>query len=633
MQALVLLAASGVGQQHELEYWDCSKPKHRHEVSLQSSCSYENEIRPEVKTYTIIQPRNHEIYKGYVCSVKRSTFRWHCGMFSHTMPVSVPTIEIPEELSLSQCFSMARKSQWVDHTGRTRLVNIGEELVFTVNEAGAIVDDRGTVSCEGDDIRVGGETMSKVVQLSQYKVQVTKEEFIHGHDGSLEAVYAKIRLPSECEVGNKVCYTAGKTFIFNPKESCRYHKIQQIEVSLENGLLVDHHNKLVFKSGEKRSFQDDCDNTGHFYVTEYSKLYLTNSSKEFKTVTEIDISLYVNSRSDYITYMNEMRIRNLTNEFNINLCNQNLRTQAEDRIFRVKNGEFGLYRGDILSLFQCEKKIGIISETGACYDRIPLLGGSFVHPTTRLSTNIATEVKCDTRFPLVVKTRGGLWCNIGPGISARNPPEELSTLKHQVYHHEDMSGGGLYSPAELQLWEEHVEWGDFRSGTIEKIAGGLCKGDKRCKSPAAEHHPAFTLDRLIPDTKQIDPFRGAKDFVNKWGGLASLIVLFKLLGELLISFVLISLTYFYHGFVAARTLISTIFCPTLYRHSKLKKRLNRAKQFDLTGGSYHREDTPVPHLNHFSLEQNSRRGDSVENLSEVTTHTTTNPDPDRPLIS
>ena len=624
--ALALLVSSGAAQSHELEYWDCGKPQNRHEISLITACDSENKIIPEKKVFTLIQPRTHEIYRGFVCSVRRSTFRWHCGMFSHTMPVSVPTIDVPEDVGLTQCYTMAKRGQYVDHTGRTRLIDMDEEVVFTVNEAGAIVDNHGTVSCQGDDIRVGGETMSKVIQLSQYKIEVHKEEYIHSSDGSLEAVYAKMKLPPECDVDGKMCYASGRTFIFNSKKSCRYHKIQQIEVSLENGYLVDHRNKLIFKKGERRSFQDDCSNNGFFYVTEYSNLYLTNSTDEFKAVTEIDLSLYVNARSDYIVYQSEMRLLNMTNRMNIDLCTDNMKDRTEDKIFQLKNEEFGLVRGDVLSLFQCEKKVGVIAETGSCYNRIPLLSGEFVHPRTKMVTNVATEVSCQRRFPLVVRTRGGLWCNIGPGVSARNPPEELSTLEHHSYHHEDMARGGLYSQSELSQWQEHVTWGDYRQGTIEKIAGGLCKGDRRCRGPAADHHPALTLNSLVESVKNYDPYAAAKDFIHTWGGLAALIVLAKMIGDLMVSFVLISLTYTSHGFHAARTLVSTLFCNPLYNHAKMKRKLARARQFDLMEETHHREDSPGLHLTRYHSESQSRRGDSQVNIEEnVTGQTSVSP--------
>ena len=626
--ALALLVSSGAAQSHELEYWDCGKPQNRHEISLITACDSENKIIPEKKVFTLIQPRTHEIYKGYVCSVRRSTFRWHCGMFSHTMPVSVPTIEIPEDVGLTQCYTMAKRGQYVDHTGRTRLIDMDEEVVFTVNEAGAIVDNHGTVSCQGDDIRVGGETMSKVIQLSQYKIEVHKEEYIHSSDGSLEAVYAKMKLPPECDIEGKMCYAAGRTFIFNSKKSCRYHKIQQIEVSLENGYLVDHRNKLIFQKKERRTFQDDCSNNGFFYVTEYSNLYLTNSTDEFTAVTEIDLSLYVNARSDYIVYQSEMRLLNMTNQLNIDLCTDNMKDRTEDQIFQLKNGEFGLVRGDVLSLFQCEKKVGVIAETGSCYNRIPLLSGEFVHPRTKMVTNVATEVSCQGRFPLVVRTRGGLWCNIGPGVSARNPPEEMSTLEHHSYHHEDMARGGLYSQSELSQWQEHVTWGDYRQGTIEKIAGGLCKGDQRCRGPAADHHPALTLDSLVESVKSYDPYAAAKDFIHTWGGLASLIVLAKMLGDLMVSFVLISLTYTSYGFHAARSLVSTLCCNPLYNHAKMKRRLARARQFDLVEDmdTHHREDSPGLHMTRYHPESQSRRGDSQVNIEEnVTGQTSVSP--------
>ena len=88
--------------------------------------------------------------------------------------------------------------------------------------------------------------------------------------------------------------------------------------------MVDHTNKLLFKEMDAARFPPECPgHHGTYYYTEYDKIYLTEESGEFEMVTEINVSTYLQSRDEYLSYQFEKRSQTLSHSIQQQLCSSN----------------------------------------------------------------------------------------------------------------------------------------------------------------------------------------------------------------------------------------------------------------------------------------------------------------------
>ena len=558
-----------------IKFHDCSSPSNRHELDLTTACHEDTSFSNNKYDLTILQTRGHNIYNGYRCKVVRSTLSVFCGAFSHMKVISVPEIEINEPITASECYTAARRGRYTDHTGRTRDVQLDGITIFAINDLGVIHEDGGNIDCEGEDAKVSGEIVHQVVKLSQYKVEVRKEKYLHQGD-RLEAVLSRIKLPASCSIEDRHCSTDTETYLYNSKINCKFVKIKTIKVRPENNLLVDHSNKLLFKKGLAAPLPAEC-GLGEYFLTEYSNLYLTNASLEFELVKEVDLAAFVNSRSDYTVYLTETHLATITRTVQSDLCHRRLydNMRKDGKVFRLNDKEFAVSRGDVLSVFTCPTKEEEIADSPTCWDKIPLVRpGRFVNPATRLLSLTANQVSCES-FPLIVKSAENVWIKIGPSITIRKAPPNETIIDHHALQHEDMSQGGLYSAKELSAWEEHINFGEFAEAVSEQLASGVCSNEGKCHSRSHTGSQSYDLNRLVAKTSLMDPLGAIKDFIHTYGGAAALFVLCKFLFETVLSIVLIALTYFKFGLTAARNLIKTLFCFSLTSHKKMKRRMVR----------------------------------------------------------
>ena len=566
-----------------IRYFDCTTPQKRHELDISSACTSRNtpDQTSHTEVHTIIQQRPHHIYPGFICTVQRSSFTVYCGAFSHLKLIQIPEIEVSEVISGDVCYTAARKGKYRDHTGRDRTVTLGSTTIWTTNDLGSLHDQDGTISCAGEDAKISGTLVHQVLRLSQYKVTIKRDQFlVQGND--VEAIMEKTKLPSDCLPATKICQSDVSTYIMNVTPQCQFDRIQDTRLVSEDGYLVDHQKKLIFKKKASHNFQPSC-GSGEYVETEYRNIYLTRAHNlRMEAVQEIDISIYLNSRSDYLMFQVEKMIGTMTNTLQTDACSHQIFSKKGDNeIFRLRNGEFGLQRGDVLSVFDCETKTATISKTGSCFDKIPIVGGNFVDPKTKLLSSSATEVACNERFPLVVRAEEGNWLTIGPGVSHRKSPENVSVLPTEEHSHEDFAAGGIYSSDEMQSWQNHISWGDYKESLSETTAMKACAADPRCQGPSQPDRSYLT--GYYNEVESLDPLADIKTFVSEYGALASFIVLTKWTVETVVGIVLTILTYTRLGFRAARMAFQAMFCFHFNAHSKVKRRWGRYQPAALLG--------------------------------------------------
>ena len=136
------------------------------------------------------------------------------------------------------------------------------------------------------------------------------------------------------------------------------------------------------------------------------------------------------------------------------LCQQvYTKSKEEVNVIPMGNGKFGRRSGDILYTFSCIQKTGKLLTSKKCYDRVPLQNQVYVDPVTHIGTKHTTTKECNNLFPEAVLTKEG-WVSLPELRPIKEPNQFVSNQKNLT--HEDMSRGGLYTPQELEQWEQFI---------------------------------------------------------------------------------------------------------------------------------------------------------------------------------
>ena len=598
-----------------IQYYDCSNPSNLQEVNLKTACG-DSSTSPQgpTKAMTILTPRKHVTATGYSCKLTRSQFTYYCGAFSHMKIVQTPAIEIPVPIRADSCAEAARGGRYVDQFDNAHTVQHGENI-FSLTEKGSIHETGGSISCQGESLRVNGDVVQDVVRLTQYRLTIEKEKFIFTEDG-MEALYHHRKLPAQCSSSSPYCTTgSGHTFVWRNKDRCSFVKIRAIKLEPEDGYWVDHQNKLVFKMGAEKPLGSPC-SEGTYFTTEYSDLYLTELEKEFDVVEELSVELYVNSRSDYMQFQAEKHYALLNNQIGTSICRESWFTHRHERdLLQLATGRFTRTKGDILYLFQCEEKLGKVLDTEMCYNKIPLDNGAFVDPTNRVMTRSASEVECD-HFPLTVEAVEG-WIKIGPGVTRRNAPGNKTLIQggSSPQVHEDLSAGGLYTSSELKSWENAIEFGAFQDMIQTNIARGVCKTSDSC-SMAESHHSSYDLDMLIPrEVSEVldSPLTKVKLWLSTWGPALSLIVCLKMMFDFFVMFVILAVTLAKDGLSSVKTLAYLLLCSCCTRSGKLRRKVHRVQrlEYDLREQVRRERQQPPPSYQFYATEQTGMEEEEI----------------------
>ena len=487
------------------------------------------------------------------------------------------------------CAHAVHHRTWTDRHGNSKQINLDAETVWTSSKHGVLKIDSGAVTCRGETMKLGNEIVDNMLELQQFKLTVRRERLLEDQtDGRLKALNGHIRLPVGCSAQDGFCQISGAaTYIWKTKATCKVVKIRTIQLEREGSYLIDHQNKLLFKPGQRQTMPSDCGH-GSYFLTEYSSLYLMDGeANEFEVVTEVDMALWINSRSDYVMFANENHLSSLVNRYHKSICESRYSAEHGEELLDMGGGLFARRAADVLYQFQCVKRTGAIKETGKCFDRIPLTNGKFKDPANKVMVRAATVMDCDDTLPLVVHSQQG-WISVGKEVKRLDSsPLNSSTLHRDTEEHEDMSGGGLYSLEELRKWRNTIEFGSFTESVVETFASKVngC-ADEYCQ-PEIDDDVTFDFNNLITQVNNVIP--SVWDNVRRWlttyGGLLSLLVLLRWTLEAAIQIALIALVMAKDGVQAAVSLLYSICCLSLYKRNKMRNKMKRRQAAELV--TYH----------------------------------------------
>ena len=572
---------------YRLKYNDCSNPTNIERLSVYTVCEEVDERVSEKEEYTILQKMRNKVMKGHKCQVKRSKWTLYCGAFSHEKMIEIPQIEINQKVTISQCENMISTNTFVSEYGSTHGVALNEETVFSVNERGVThTESSGKVWCQGQQIKIGDVVIDDVLVLSQYRITLETEEFLtHSQAQGLrrvEALNDHVKLPRKCAADHHGCMTASWTYIWNPAPiKCPLMKIQEGSFSKENGHLVEHDLKLLFKVTAETSGVPGCP-PGKVLYTDSPEIVLTKQGGFPWIDRQLDLAIYSDQKDDYVMFIQEQAAGKLRNSLNRQLCNTKYST-LHDEIVHLHEQTFSKRRGDILYTFTCPQKIGkVIPMKDTCLNKVPLETSVFVDPVTKIGSKHASKVDCANHFPLTVLSEDG-WITVSlshlqPAIAPQEVKMEGGKLKH-----ESMKKGGLYRHEALMQFEEILEYGSFHQALMETFSSGICRKQGGPCTQAREslstyRAPIYDISKLEEMVEEeFSLFQSIDEFITKKGGYLALTVIIGWTIQILIAGGMVIMTAIQDGMAACIAALYAVACILPHTVEKVRRQAARRR--------------------------------------------------------
>ena len=560
---------------HQIAYNDCSKPENLERIDAYTACGrHDNGLNTEHEEYTLLQRTRSQKTTGFRCRKEVSDFRFYCGSFSHMKLLQTPIIDVTESITPEQCRAWVTTQQYqgkrmsypVGHVTETRDLVLGGTTVLAVNALG-VIHPKGTVSCEGEKISVGGEILQNIIDLQQVKISLIPEDFVI-EGKRLESLTTHARLPEACAPHDMGCQTGEGTYIWDPPMStCALKAVQKVHLTVEGHLHVDHTHKLVFEVAGQMATPYGCPEGAQVITTNWPDLYLTKS-EGFDQIppSAVELSLYSDTRDDFLEYNVERKMTGVGNTLKAQLCETRYRDTGENGI-RKMGEKFGIRAGDAFLLFDCPARIGTVAqpEKNKCYAGVKLQEGVFVNTRTRIAIRHAVAVECSDHFPQYVKTMTGQWITISDKIQQIEPPQTRPLLTTTEEDHESFAVPGLYTHEELADWEALVSWGAFHEATIQEFSRGVCKHDSGpCnKGTAGAESRVYDLSRLInPETFSLSIMERLNNWVQGNVGYLCLAALMVYSVQWGIAIVMAIHSVFNNGIGSALASLYVMCCST-----------------------------------------------------------------------
>lgn len=552
---------------------DCQRPKKIIKYDLFSMCENEKKLDQQVEEYMIVQKKQHDTLKGHSCSITKSSFVMYCGAFSHFKLAQPPDIEISQRITVRECATIINTGKYRTIEGSVHYAKLGTETIFHVTERGVIHTEQNKITCQGEAIKVGNNIIESMMVINQYRVVLQEEEYVI-QDGRVEATSVHIRLPKVCSVNKGGCQTNKQTFTWDtPEDECPLEKVRTIRLQRQGSWAIDYEEKMIFNITGQEPSPASCASTT-LLKTEYDDIYLTKSTNFNQQVKEVKIDLYIRNRDNYLMWEIEQTSNHIMKHMTKGMCEERYHGNPADMI-KVDGNLYGKRAGDTMYVFDCEEKLGKLATLKTCHQQIPIEGGQFVDPVTRIATASSAKVECNPFFATTVLTEEG-WVTITPDIVATGTPSKM-TIQNRVTQHEDLSHGGIYTKEEINSWESVIQWSSYHNALSQNLAYGVCIHDGKCDGGQVgfQTTPGYNLDRLMDEVGDFNLLTYIDKQINRFSTYISLCVLIIWVIRAMTWITMVTLTLARDGFQATVALMYTTCCATTHAASKVRRRVRR----------------------------------------------------------
>ena len=577
MLALVALEAAA----YKIKYADCSSPSKIARLDINHACNTTaNQINPK-KTYGLLQRKREYTLSGYRCAVERSDWWYYCGAYSHTKILRPPSIDIKSRVTPLECRQMITTLEFaIPGSSNVRPIELGAENIIKVDSLGTIHTD-ANVWCQGQQLKVGNAIVEDVLQLTQFRITITEEEYVVKQD-RVEALSSHTRLPGYCAAALSGCESPSRdTFIWDvPDNTCEVQLVQEISLEQEGSVYVDHDKKLCFELSDSMPSPLGCP-AGSILTTNYHDLYLTTEVRGYPKLNprDVDMSLYIDTRLSYLQLNLEKKSAELSQSLAVDICENRYSSKTHRMIKLSLEGRYGMRSGDAFLMFDCPVKVGrIANPTEECYDAIRLENGLYVDVVTRIAHKHASPTDCSRHFPMYVETLNNGWITISDTIHEVTPPE-TRTITAKTLHHESFAKKGMYTANELEQWEAIASWGTFQDAVGTRVAKGVCASESGPCRVQPGVSTSYDLRRLLSVPDLVSPFHKFNVWVRDNVGYLCVAVLTVVALQLIIVLTMVSWTMCTHGTDAALSALFVACCTGPHLVAKVRRLASRNKRY------------------------------------------------------
>ena len=569
---LIILSVNVKG--YTIRYNDCTKPSKVRQYRTDSNCKTIPTVSQEKKEIQILQEISDEKVKGYSCQQVTSRFTFYCGSFSHVKLAKVPEIEVNEDLTPLRCHDLVNTRKFRTRDGISHPLTMNTELLIKSVELGEMKDANNAVSCKGQTVNIEGELIDDILIIAQTKVVIKEEDFILS-GRNVEAVDDHLIL--ECNPSAGGCRSSRKTYIWGKaKTDCPLKLIRQMSMEVVGDYWIDRQEGVVIKKLIPKASPPGCPN-GLLFTTEYSHVFVTEDLNQRYPVLgeEMSLPVYIRSKDNFLLFYLEEKIQQLGNEVGENICqNKHILRSEEGKVVRINTNNFAYQSGEVTYVFDCSIKEDQIASLPKCYKDIPIKGGGFVTPNSRIFKRYSPEVECNKHFPLKVHGVQS-WVEMTPEPKAIKTPSKLPPTNEEVKHIE--VSGGLYTKAEVEAWEKHLEQSGYHNQILHKITQGVCLNEGHCED-RQEDSTGYDLNLLKKPLEELRWFQELQKKVQDYTAILCLAVLileaFKLVSS--VTAIIIAMTK--EGIIGVTALLWACLCPLHHSWTRMKKRAERRRR-------------------------------------------------------
>ena len=499
---LLLLLSLRSTSAYTYNYYDCSQPSHikvfdRLALCQQPPADDLNTPSPLEGWQILQESASHEI-NGTSCEVRRSTFQGFCGVWGHTKLGGPPTVSATIPVSARECLEMVRTERFVTSTTPAGWpIRLNEETSFTEMTKGRIWYDNDQVQCEGVTVQLNGQVYLDTVLMNSYQI-IVKTNLLLIHQDRLESLYDRLQLPCAPSTGS--CVTTHRTYLWDqPRPTCTLAKLKSIQAKrLGATHLISPSEKMLLNLTSPYS-NPSCGITQGF-LTNFDSVIAVKASHSLPTAQLDARDVHPDwdwaAALGYVEYSVQQRAHTDLSGIHQSLCELEFHSRFNTPQ-SLGQDRYILTRGDSYLTFTCKLRTGTILETSECFEEVPLVGGLYVDPVTRLASQHGTPMPCSQYFPLIIQTQAA-WLEL-PHLKTRPAPATKSHGSLPEDALEDFSAAILYSTSELQQFYELLSYPAYKTSRMSALLYGDCIHQDHCESPSFPNGsptPTFDLNRL-----------------------------------------------------------------------------------------------------------------------------------------
>ena len=214
---------------------------------------------------------------GFSCQLIKTRFYLYCGSFSHTKFEKIPDVELSQSVGVNQCRKWTRNKVFKTKDGSKHPINVPGENILHINDLG-VLDASGSVSCQGQSLKIGNNVVEQSVILSQYRVVIKCETFRLKTGANVEVIGSHTRLPRSCRPKSGSCSTDTTTYFWTPDlPHCKLEKLSTLTGVKVGNYIVDHGHKMVIKMLSAVPAPSGC-GLNTVWQTPYHNVFVTEHS-------------------------------------------------------------------------------------------------------------------------------------------------------------------------------------------------------------------------------------------------------------------------------------------------------------------------------------------------------------------